>query len=136
MLSGADTEEEAGRRLLEVKELLIAGGFPIRKWSANSTTVLECVPEEEREELMKIDESGHNGGIKALGVYWDTNNDQFMFKGWPEAAEEQPFTKRHVLSEISKLYDPLGLVQPSATGDSLCEGYNAEVVVFEDELGR
>ncbi|XP_065078903.1 uncharacterized protein LOC135701886 [Ochlerotatus camptorhynchus] len=112
MLSGANTEEEAAQRLLEVKQLLSAGGFPIRKWSSNSTVVLESVPEEEREKLVKIGENGMKEGIKALGILWDTKNDQFTYENWPEEATNRSLTKRHVLAEISKLYDPLGLVSP------------------------
>ncbi|XP_065082642.1 uncharacterized protein LOC135705019 [Ochlerotatus camptorhynchus] len=112
MLSGADTEEEASQRLLEVKQLLSAGGFPIRKWSSNSAVVLESVPEEEREKLVRIGESGVKEGIKALGMFWDTKNDQFTFESWSEEVSNRSLTKRCVLAEISKLYDPLGLVSP------------------------
>ncbi|XP_053685940.1 uncharacterized protein LOC128735483 [Sabethes cyaneus] len=112
LLSGADTEEEAVLRVWEVKQLLAAGAFPIRKWSSNSSAVLESVLEEDREKLIKISENDMYEGSRALGIFWNTKSDTFTFESWPEELIQQPLTKRQVLSEISRLFDPLGLVSP------------------------
>ena len=48
--------------------------------------------------------------IKALGVKWRPNTDQFCFQVTLEPITT--FTKRSLLSDISKLFDPLGWLAP------------------------
>ena len=46
---------------------------------------------------------------RSLGVYWDLKSDSFTFQ---VLLEENPFTRRGVLSVTNSLYDPLGLAAP------------------------
>ncbi len=46
---------------------------------------------------------------RALGVYWDVQNDNFTFK---ISLSDKPPTKRGILSTLSSIFDPLGIVSP------------------------
>ena len=46
---------------------------------------------------------------RALGVVWNIKTDTFGFK---ISLKDKPATKRRMLSELSSLYDPLGLTSP------------------------
>ena len=90
--------------------LLKSGGFWLRKWNSNSKQLLQNIPEEDREtkDLFSIQE---RNSAKALGLYWDTINDFFFFKINIEFSEI--ITKRRLLSEAAKLFDPLGWLAPT-----------------------
>ncbi|XP_039451742.1 uncharacterized protein LOC120430700 [Culex pipiens pallens] len=108
ILAGADTPEEAIECLRQLQGLLGRGGFPIHKWSSNTPTVMDQIPESEREKLIDLD--GLSGGVvKALGLYWCPGDDDFRFTATQSDAEA---TKRRVLSEIGKFFDLLGLLSP------------------------
>ncbi|XP_062704228.1 uncharacterized protein LOC134286610 [Aedes albopictus] len=110
VLTGANTVAEAVRLRMDLQEMLAKGGFDIRKWCSNSDAVLEDVPEEEKEKLVKIDDSENI--VRTLGLLWDPNNDHFRFVVPSTEDMLQPVTKRFVLSRISRLFDPLGFVSP------------------------
>ena len=46
---------------------------------------------------------------KALGVYWNTDKDEFEVH---ISLREKPVTRRGVLSQASQLFDPFGMMQP------------------------
>ena len=46
---------------------------------------------------------------RALGIFWDAENDVIKFK---IDLKDQPMTRRGMLSVISSIYDPLGLACP------------------------
>ncbi|XP_053686149.1 uncharacterized protein LOC128735691 [Sabethes cyaneus] len=111
VLSGANTESEAISLRKDLQKILAKGGFDIRKWCSNSEVMLAEIPEGEREKLLQIDDA--NNTVKTLGLQWDTRNDQFRyFFQSVEYNVPVPITKRYVLSQISKLFDPLGFVSP------------------------
>lgn len=45
----------------------------------------------------------------ALGVFWDIETDSFSFRS---VNKNKPFTRRGILSVVSSVYDPLGLLCP------------------------
>ncbi|XP_039443988.1 uncharacterized protein LOC120424032 [Culex pipiens pallens] len=112
MLSGASSEKEAVKLVLEVKKILEEGGFPVKKWCSNSEQVLKCVPEEDREKPKPIEEYSANEAIKALGVLWDPREDEFRFVNCLEECDDKPVSKTKVFSDILKVFDPLGFVAP------------------------
>ena len=56
---------------------------------------------------------GEEGGNKTLGVLWNPNRDVIGFASKEVTIDR--LTKRTVLSNISKLYDPLGLASAVTT---------------------
>ncbi|XP_058816629.1 uncharacterized protein LOC131679895 [Topomyia yanbarensis] len=99
---------EAQRQLISMME---AGGFHLHKWSSNIPELLESLPREDREELVSLSEYGANEVIKTLGIMWNPDSDELMFVSMPTTNVKQP-TKRQILSLVSQMFDPLGLVAP------------------------
>lgn len=48
--------------------------------------------------------------VKTLGLDWNSEEDFFQYPFKPK--DHLPVTKRSILSTISTLFDPLGLVSP------------------------
>lgn len=110
VISGADDFDKALILQKQLCSLLKSGGFRLRKWNSNSTELLQQVPIEDREkkELFSI----HQPNIaKALGIYWDTTNDYFSFS--INFTFSNHITKRSLLSDAAKLFDPLGWLSPT-----------------------
>lgn len=78
----------------------------MRKWKATDERI-----------LCGIDDSDRDGAIdffttvKTLGILWQPGCDEFQFKS-TEPKQIETWTKRLVLSEIAKLFDPLGWLAP------------------------
>ncbi|XP_065087718.1 uncharacterized protein LOC135709340 [Ochlerotatus camptorhynchus] len=111
VISGANTVEEAIASQTQIQQLLARGGFPVHKWSSNTTEVLENVPEADREKLVRLDNTSIDV-MKTLGLIWSPQRDEFVFSTNQTDREASHPTKRTVLSEIGRLFDPLGLVTP------------------------
>ncbi|XP_044575257.1 uncharacterized protein LOC123259057 [Cotesia glomerata] len=105
---GADNEEDAIRVAVQTKALCAAGCFPLAKWASNSPRLLAEVASEKQLEIPLKEIS--DASVKVLGMYWNSNTDALQFKY--TLPPETPKTKRTILSEIAKLYDPLGLLAP------------------------
>ena len=78
---------------------------------SSSREVLASIAPEERSKPMLNLDVDDLPVERTLGVVWDAESDVFQFKVKMESAAAET-TKRHVLSKISTLYDPLGLVSP------------------------
>ncbi|XP_068203742.1 uncharacterized protein [Palaemon carinicauda] len=96
-----------------VKNLVSAsgeGGFRLTKFVSNSSDVLKALPAEDCSvESDKFNLDTESLMTRALGMLWDLKEDSFKFS---IELKDNPFTRRGLLSTISSLYDPLGLVSP------------------------
>ncbi|XP_044588816.1 uncharacterized protein LOC123267997 [Cotesia glomerata] len=105
---GADNEEDAIKAAVQTKALCAAGCFPLANWASNSPRLLaEVAPEKQLDTPLK---EISDAPVKVLGMYWNSRTDALQFKY--TLPPETPKTKRAILSEIAKLYDPLGLFTP------------------------
>nr|XP_040241675.2 uncharacterized protein LOC120961733 [Anopheles coluzzii] len=111
ILSGASTVAEATECQTQLLGLLNSAGFPVHKWSSNSPELLKHVPEADREELVTLGDETE-GVLKTLVLTWNPHRDEFAFVVDQFMQHSNPPTKRSVLSEISKLFDPIGLLSP------------------------
>lgn len=86
-------------------------GFHLTKWTSNGREVLENIPPEERAKTVRDlnFQEGPQPAERALGMLWNTDDDSFGFK---IELKEKPPTRRGILSVVSSLFDPLGLVSP------------------------
>lgn len=109
-ISGCDTLEQAQNLQQDMVLLFKKGGFNLRKWASNSSIILDNIPAKNREEGTCL-EICRDDVIKTLGVYWNTTADEYHFV---VKLTEQPrkLTKRELLSDISKLFDPIGFLAP------------------------
>lgn len=108
VVTGANSLEEAMKLKFELVSLLQRGGFELRKWSSNSTTLLENVPVHQREVLKNLDQDGCPS-VKVLGIHWCPETDEFTYH---VNVPQLSLTKRGILSTIARLYDPCGWVSP------------------------
>ncbi|XP_062143168.1 uncharacterized protein LOC133850923 [Drosophila sulfurigaster albostrigata] len=110
VLAGTHTREEAIRTIAEVCAALNSAGFPLRKWTSNHKSVLKDIPKDHllREDFLKLEDSST---AKTLGIRWQAHDDEFFFMP-PEVAHQDSYTKREVLSQIAKLFDPAGWLAP------------------------
>ena len=92
-----------------VKEVLGHGGFRLTKFTANDRTILDHIDTEDRAKEVK--ELVPNTVSKALGIQWDVFEDTFHYVN-KVASEHDTVTRRKMLSFVSSMYDPLGLVSP------------------------
>ncbi|XP_054722391.1 uncharacterized protein LOC129232176 [Uloborus diversus] len=110
LLTGTNSKEDAKKLVSQVIELMKKGGFPIRKWASNESSVLESLPPELRSSSGSLHiEEDHL--MKILGIIWNSKEDTFRINISPPN-EVRP-TKRQLLSTIAKIYDPLGFLSPT-----------------------
>ncbi|XP_021959562.1 uncharacterized protein LOC110855462 [Folsomia candida] len=110
-LSGEPSLPEALETVQQLLQLMKDDCLELRKWSSNCQALLDALPPELREtsSLLSLDQ---DSTIKTLGIYWNTKSDQFFFRISPQPPRTAPLTKRIVLQEIARLYDPSGWLAP------------------------
>lgn len=108
MLTGTDSIEEAQLICRQMTHLLKTAGMNMRQWAANNPNILDGI--EAKDLDAKFDLSNDNT-LKTLGIHWRAKTDSFVYKIQPISVNER-FTKRKILSEIAKIFDPLGLLGP------------------------
>ncbi|XP_023192317.1 uncharacterized protein LOC111609249 isoform X1 [Xiphophorus maculatus] len=104
-------EEDAVQMVKRLTELCSKGGFMLSKWVSNSRTVLMSIPEERRaKEIKNLDLDKDQLPVeRVLGLQWSIETDEFKFR---MSAQDRPHTRRGILSVVSSLYDPLGILAP------------------------
>ena len=111
LASGAETKEEAIKLQDSLITMLNNHGFPLRKWMSNLPELVNRLPVELREtaDSKKFEEDSYT--ITTLGLVWKPKEDIIVFKVQPLPADV-PSTKRQLISDASKLFDPTGLISP------------------------
>ena len=107
LVTGGRSVEEVQTRREQVVEILDAAGFHLRKWCTNNQDVLKDMPNFNKQNLEITDKQSS----RTLGLNWSPTTDELTYSVQLEANEEVN-TKRRILSCISKLFDPLGLISP------------------------
>ena len=110
-LKSVGTTEEAINIVHSLCKLLALVGFRLTKWISNDRRVLEAIPVEERAKgVRNLDLDRSSLPVeRALGIHWSTDTDHF---GIQIRSKQREFTRRGLLSIVSSVYDPLGLVCP------------------------
>ena len=110
-LKSLPTAEKAIQLVKTSTEMCRRGGFRLHKFVSNSKEVIENIPAEDRAKgIENIDIENDNLPIeRVLGVQWCIESDTFQFR---IQLKDQPLTRRGILSTVSSVYDPLGLVAP------------------------
>ena len=102
ILTGADTHAEAEEIYEKACKILREAGFVLDKWSSNDGKLLQVFNENQVCVLSQ----------KYLGLEWHMLDDKIVFKNFLNVKECMTFTKRSMLSLISSIFDPLGLIAP------------------------
>lgn len=110
LLTGANSIEEAIIKRDQIISILQSGGLTLSKWSANHHQLLNNLSETSMpQNTNTIIDKGAESRI--LGMQWNSSEDSFRFTINISSARSKT-TKRTMLSEISQLFDPLGLLGP------------------------
>lgn len=108
LLTGSFTVEEAIQIRNEANMILSQGKFELRQWCSNDKKILEGL--DKNDELAVIDFNKEES-VKTLGLHWNCSNDELLYSVSKEIVTKR-ITKKIILSEISKIFDPLGLIGP------------------------
>lgn len=105
-LGSCDSVENAKQEIFDLTNIFDRYGFNLRKWKSSHANVLGELEDSEKEE------ASLETVFKALGVNWKPTSDMFTFM--PQAKKSHVnWTKRTMLSEIARIFDPLGWLSPN-----------------------
>lgn len=105
LISGDDDYHNLLRICEKTSQILHSGCFPLRKWKFN----LDISQNKSAEHFI-----GEHAQTKTLGLGWHNTSDELYFVTNINSDHcELNLTKRIMLSIISQIYDPLGLLSPA-----------------------
>ena len=109
LLKSVYSLDDARRVIHDTKIVVSYGGFNLTKCTVNDNELLQ-----------EIDMNDRAGGVKeiapetfskSLGLEWEVSSDTFRYTS-KAGNVNGPVTRRQMLSFVSSLYDPLGLISP------------------------
>lgn len=110
LLTGCETLPEAIHIYNEMNKLMNSGGFELQKFSSNNQDLLSHIGEDNHSSADSL-RLKSTTVMKVLGLKWNKNMDCFQYSlDLPDV--KHPITKRQVLSDVARLYDPLGWIAP------------------------
>jgi len=93
---------------VEVTKQIAKGGFRLTKFVTNCEVAEEIPVQDRAKEINLLSE---DSSAKALGIKWNVQGDYFGFSN-TEYTHVEALTRRHMLSTVASIYDPLGLAAP------------------------
>ena len=102
------SEIEEIKLIRQLKEIWGHAGMEVHKWASNSEKLMQLVPEEKRSKNITFEEEGATT-TKTLGLKWDVSKDIYCFDARKMDGEIK-MTKRTLLSQIARIFDPLGFL--------------------------
>ena len=159
LVSGGNTNEEAFELYNKARLRMEDGGFRLRKWktndpklrrrieqseqSMNPSKVIPTLEEDETYAKSKLDPQSGTKGEKVLGLGWNIEHDtiHFNFEHISQKKERLEPTKRNLLSLLSSLFDPLGLISGVVVTmkilfQDVCKNKLGWDEVFNDDLKK
>ncbi|CAK1597756.1 unnamed protein product [Parnassius mnemosyne] len=116
LMTGCQSIEEGIVVYKEMKDLMRMGGFQLQKWGSSSQELLEKIGENKgnKNQKKRVDigvEKEVKEVTKVLGLNWNSELDNFEYLVKLPAVST-PLTKRKVVADIARLFDPLGWISP------------------------
>ena len=110
-LKSVSTPEAAISLIKKTKSLCRKGSFNLHKFTSNHKAVIGTIPHEDRsKDLQTLDITKDILPVeRALGVQWCIESDILQFR---VELKDQLLTRRGILSTISSVFDPLGMLAP------------------------
>lgn len=110
LLSGGQNDDQCYELHQSVSKILEKAGFPLRKWCSNSSTLMSRISTTSTEPTYRLSLTDEDT-VSTLGLSWQPSSDTFHFSlaNWNPPGN---MTKRSLLSDINRIYDPLGLLSP------------------------
>lgn len=105
LLTGGQSSEEVLQIKQQLSDLLQKYGFHLRKWKSNDKTIVQSTADSDIVRLGTDEEQ------KTLGIVWNSFTDTLEYT-IATLDSSRKITKRSILSSISQIFDPLGLLSP------------------------
>ena len=118
-LDSAESPERALKRSKELVHLLHLGGFKLTKFVSNVPNLADRIDGSTQSTKPKVIASSKEDSSHVLGLKWDHNNDTLVVSRGTSSTVTKYLTQRLVLSLVSKVFDPIGLVAPFTVGARL-----------------
>ena len=123
-MNSMENTEKAREFWHEAVPIFKDGGFNLRKFRSNDGDLLREFSDSQVQQIHKV-----------LGVSWDLNSDELLPLVDVEDIVPKKLTKREVLSCVSKIYDPCGLVSPVVTPlKIIVQDYWKEKLGWDEEV--
>ena len=105
IISGGATEHSVTQYFREARAIMSEANFNLRSWASNSHQ-LQAIAQQEKV-------ADENQVVSLLGLHWDTTKDHLSFiPKRIDPTNNSTVTKRKVLQDSSKIFDPLGFLSP------------------------
>lgn len=111
MITGNDDQNLLLINCAKASAVLQSGCFPLRKWLYNFDSDNTDVTVSDASRSSKALTLGNNVNAKTLGLNWYNLSDEFYFNSQFKLTS-QKISKRYILSTMSQIFDPLGLLGP------------------------
>lgn len=130
-VSGADSIAGAKEIAKQVSDVLLTGGYKLTKWVSNNPLVIEeLVGAKNNSETINF---SNNDQIKTLGLKWQANFDYLLHT--VNFSDSKKITKQQILADISRIFDPLGLLGPCiVTAKVLLQKLWLEKISWDESL--
>ena len=115
-LDSVESPERALKRLKELVLLLYLVGFKLTKFVSNVPNLADRIDGSPQSSEPKVIASSKKESSHVLGLKWDHNNDTLVVNRGTSSTVAKSLTQRSVLSLVSKVFDPIGLVPPFTVG--------------------
>ena len=110
IFDSVDTVKQANKLTQDIDTVLESGGFAVKGWTSNNA----FIETQNLERGLKIAQEEREGRV--LGLVWNCNTDEFRFKVKleflsptdPSVHLQPKITKRRILSQVDRIYDPIG----------------------------
>lgn len=111
IVSGANTVEDAVNLQRQLTGICKAGTFELRKWTSNSSEFLSNlnIDASNQDDALILSALDTDTSVKVLGLKWNPKSDTFTYQ---TDTPSRKCTKRIMLAEIARIYDPLGFLSP------------------------
>ena len=118
-LDSVESPEKAINRSEELVHLLHLGGFKLTKFVSNVPDLADRIDDSPQSTEPKVIFSCQEDSSHVLVLKWDHTNDTLVVSRGTSCAITKSLTQRLVLSLVSKVFDPIGLVAPFTVGARL-----------------
>lgn len=110
LLTGAFSISDLLQLQRDISFILNSGGFQLRKWLCNKPELLDHfeVPQNLSSSILHL---GEDEQSKTLGIFWNAANDTIHYS-IKDFNFDGVISKRTILSVVSQIFDPLGLLGP------------------------
>ena len=133
-LTSVPTISEAIELIENSQGLCASAKLRLHKFASNRKDVLEALPKDDRARDLKDLDLRHDAlpVQRSLGTYWCIESDTLGFR---IELKDKPLSRRGILSTISSVYDPLGIVSPVIlTGKQILQDLCRQKVDWDDPL--